>query len=244
VVACQDVTPAEFAAERPSERIIEVPLRVSVRFHGSEANQVEEITVDVSGSLEGLSLYSFSPTTELASELADDIKQTTTVEKSHSLSGTLGGELPVVAGDLIAHVTPSISGGLGGRQTSTEQVQRRSPKHAVVVSGTTDQGRGVFFKLKRTSQNTLEGVHDLRISFIAPRDWQTGSLSVVCRAHGKQKLLGLVSQPKIFGEAVAPVYLHLAGNDDARQVAERRATEPHRHECCRFGTPNLADLLD
>lgn len=244
VVECRDVTPADFAAERPEARIIEAVLRVSIRFQGHEGSYVDEITIDVGDTPERLSLYAFSPETELTSEVAGDIHRTTTVENSRSLEAALGGELPLLTGDGVAHVTPSLNGGLGRRETTTEHASHRAPKHAVVVSGTTNQGRGVFFKLKRNSQNTLEGVHELTISYVAPADWQTGTIHVACRAHGRHKLFGLVDQPKVFGAAAAPVHLYLAGNDQAREVAYRRAEGGTRHECCRVGTPILRGLLE
>jgi hypothetical protein len=243
-VECRDVTPDEFDESRPGERLIELALRVSVRFHGNEANQVDEITIDIADTPASLNVHRFSPETKLSSELAGDIHRTTTVESTNSLGATLGGELPVVAGDVIAHVTPSISGNLGQRESATERVSRLSPKQTVVVSGTTNAGRGVFFKLRRNSQNTLEGVHELKVTYVAPADWQTGSINVACRAHGRHKLFGVVEQPKVFGTAAAPVHLYLAGNDEARQIAHRRAGQPVRHEVSRFPTPKLRDFFD
>ena len=81
----------------------------------------------------------------------------------------------------------------------------------------------MFFKLRRSSQTTLEGTHDLNVQFIVPADWQSGRIEVSCAAHGTHKLFGLVEQPKLSGQLRRTVELHLAGNTEARQAAERRA---------------------
>jgi hypothetical protein len=47
----------------------------------------------------------------------------------------------------------------------------------------------VFFKLKRTSQTSLEGVHELAVTFVTPRRWPTIELQVSCSAHGERKML-------------------------------------------------------
>src|SRR4029450_4208692 len=106
-----------------------------------------------------------------------------------SLDGTLGGTLPIPGAEVAAHLTPSISAALSGCDTSTEKINRIPPKHAVVVSGTSSEGRGVFFKLKRYSQTSLEGLHELSVTFIAPRVWQQSEIRVDCAARGERKML-------------------------------------------------------
>jgi len=228
VLECRDVTLTE---ESGSEhRAIEIVIPVSVRFDGRETRHVEEIDVDFGAASEDLHVCRFYPATELTSDLADPIERTTTIEKSHGVNATLGGELPLVAGDLVAHLTPSISGTLGNRETSTEKTSRLAPKRPVIVSGTKDRRRGVFFKIKRSSQTTLEGVHELTIVFEVPADWQSGSLQVACRALGRKKLFGIVQQSRVFGQTMAPVYLYLEGNGPARQTAQRRAKQVRRDQ--------------
>jgi hypothetical protein len=228
VLECRDVTLAD---ESGSEhRAIEIVIPVSVRFRDGEIRHVEEIDVDFGAASEDLHVCSFCPATELTSDLADPIERTITTEKSHRVNGTLGGELPLVGGDLVAHLTPSLSGTLGNRETSTEKTSRLAPRRPIIVSGTKDHRRGVFFKIKRSSQTTLEGVHELTIVFEVPADWQSGSLQITCRAFGRKKLFGIVQQSRVFGETMAPVYLYLEGNNPARQAAQRKAKQVRRDQ--------------
>lgn len=225
LLACREIAikGTEGSAAHPAPRIVEVVLPISVRFHGKDVHQVREINIDVRAASESLLVHNFAPQTLMTSELASDIQRTVTHEKSHFLEANLGGALPVVAGNLVAHVTPSIGGDLRRRHSTTEKVSRLAPKMPLVVSGTTGRGSGVFFKIKPSSQTTLEGVHELRVQFAVPPDWQSGTLRVACLAHGRHKVLGIVEQPKAFGSANATLYLYSADSKEAREVAIRRA---------------------
>jgi hypothetical protein len=188
-VECRDVTPRERIMQYPTQRLIEVALPVSVRFNELSHDDVDEVNIEVSGAAAGLRVQDFAPATQLASEFTREIETTTTNKKARSLEATLGGTLPVPGAEAAAHLTPSITGGLAGCETATEKINRLPPKHVVVVSGTYAEGRGVFFKLKRTNQTSLEGVHELAVTFVAPRSWPAVSLQVECSALGEKKTL-------------------------------------------------------
>ncbi len=189
-----------------SRNVIEVVLPISVRFHGQDQHAVEEITIEVNASAAGLQVYDFSPTTQLASELTKEIETTTTTERARSLDATLGGVLPVPYANLAAHIAPSISGGISNRELAIEKASRLPPKHVLVVSGTSHQGQGVFFKLKRNSQSTLEGVHELVVSFLVPDSWHGDAVSITCTASGQRRVLW-IQQPKTWGRAKARIEL-------------------------------------
>ena len=189
-VECRDITPEERLTLYPMQRLVEVSLPISVRFQDASADDVDEVDIEVSGAMAGLRVQSFAPQTQLASEITHEIETTTTSKKSHSLDGTLGGSIPIPgAADAVARITPSITAGIAGCDTATEKINRLPVKHVYVVSGTYAEGSGVFFKLKRTSQTSLEGVHELAVTFVTPRRWPTIELQVSCSAHGERKML-------------------------------------------------------
>ncbi len=189
-VECHDVTPPERLTLYPMQRLVEVSLPISVRFQEASADDVDEIDVEVSGASAGLRVQSFAPQTQLASDITHEIESTTTSKKSRSLDGTLGGSIPIPgAADAVARITPSITAGIAGCDTATEKINRLPAKRVYVVSGTYAEGSGVFFKLKRTSQTSLEGVHELAVTFVTPRTWPTIALQVSCSAHGERKML-------------------------------------------------------
>lgn len=228
---CRDVTPPERVAQVPTHRFVQLVLPVSVRFHGLSMNDVEELDIEINGATAGLRVIDFSPTTQLASDFARQIETTTTTQRARSLDGTLGGGLPVPVSGLIAHVSPSINAGLSGSETATEKTNRLPPKHAIVVSGTSSEGRGVFFKLKRSSQTSLEGVHELAVTFVVPANWQGGKVRVGCSARGQRRIL-LLKHDATLGRAAGDVQLHRTYGGMIREVAkpvlaDREASTPN-----------------
>lgn len=223
-IACRDVTPAEYAEAYPDERIVECTLKLSVSLDSGALDDVESIRVEIADSDRRLRVYDFSPSTRLESALAGNIEWTKTTEAGHEFGVSLGGELPACIGDVVANVTPSVSAGKTGRETITEKQTRVAPQQAVIASGTIDHEHGVFFTLRPSPQASLEGVHEFTVQFIVPRDWRGDAVRVSCRASGKQKVLWM-TQEKIWGEQASGVALYLAGDVEARRVAERRVRQ-------------------
>ncbi len=214
---CRDVTPPERLAQIPYQRLIEVKLPVSVRFRGVAMEEVDELAIEVNGASASMRVHSYSPTTQLFTEVSREIETTTTKKKAHSLDGSLGGTIPIPGADAAARLTPTISGGLAGCNTETEKSSRLPPKHAVVVSGTSSEGRGVFFKLKRYSQTSLEGSHELTVTFIAPTAWRWKEIRVDCAARGEQKVLWM-KQSGTIGQTTRMVQLEETSIELKRQV--------------------------
>ena len=224
VVECRDVTPPERIAQYPAQRLVEVSLPVSVRFNELSAEDIEEIHIEVSGAAAGLRVQDFAPATQLASEITREIETTTMKKKARSLDATLGATLPVPGAEAVAHLTPSIGGGLSGCESATEKINRLPPKHVVVVSGTYAESRGVFFKLKRTSQTSLEGVHELAVTFVAPRAWSAVALQVECEALGQRKMLWM-KQDATLGHVERYVQMMAAAPAPIRQTV-LKPTDP------------------
>jgi hypothetical protein len=216
---CRDVTPPEFAESYPDERIIEGTLRLSVHLTAGTISDVEEIRVEISDCDGRLRVHDFSPRTRLESEFAAAIETTKTVESNHSFSASLGGEIPCIGGTL-AHVTPTIGGGMGGKEVVTEKQKRVAPMQAVVASGTMNEEHGVFFTLRASPLGTLEGVHELTVKFVVPISWRGDAVRVDCRATGEQKVLWM-KQQVVWAQKATPVALFMAGDAGARRAAMR-----------------------
>jgi hypothetical protein len=222
----RDVTPPERIAQYPHQRLIEVSVPVSVRFRGLSMDEVDELAIEIYGASPGMRVEDFYPATQLASDVTDKIETTTTSKKTRSFDGSLGGTFPIPGAEAVAHVTPSVSAGLADCDTETEKMNRLPPKRAVVVSGTTSAGRGVFFKLKRYSQASLEGVHDLKVTFVVPRAWRYAELRVNCDARGEQKTFWR-KQTGIVGHAARTLQLVEATPKPSRQMV-LKPTEPEK----------------
>jgi hypothetical protein len=214
-----DVTPEPRGDHDSIHRLVQLTLPVSVRFHGLSTDDVDELNIEINGATAGLRVHDFAPATKLASDVAKPIETTTTTTRARSLDATLGGELPLPYAEVVAHVAPSINAGISGSETAVEKMNRLPPKHAVVVSGTSSEGRGVFFKLKRSSQNSLEGVHELSVTFVVPAEWRGGELRVGCSARGRRHVLWF-EQPATLGGAAGVVRVYPPGRVPVYQVAK------------------------
>jgi hypothetical protein len=223
---CRDVTPAERLFHYPTQRLVEFSLPVSVRFHEAGLDDVDELTIEITGPANGMRVFDFAPATQLASDIEDAIETTTTTKSAGSIDGSLGGALPIPYAAEVAHVTPTINAGVSKGEATTEKVNRLPPKYAVVVSGTAAEGRGVFFKLKRWSQTSLEGVHQLAVTFVVPAGWRGGDVFVNCSAGGQRKVF-FIKQAAMLGAEGAPVRLYLAaGQGSVRHVAKPVVAQP------------------
>jgi hypothetical protein len=80
----------------------------------------------------------------------------------------------------------------------------------------------VFFKLKRYSQTSLEGLHELTVTFIAPRAWRWSEIRVDCAARGEQKLLWM-KQSGTIGQSTRMVQLVEMSAKPVRQTVLKPA---------------------
>src|SRR3954466_3843251 len=118
---CRDVTPVQRLTLYPHQRVIEVALPVSVRFHGASMDDVEELAIEVNGAAANLRVVDFSPATQLVSDIAREIELTTTTKKIRAFDASLGGTIPIPGAEAIAHLTPSMSADLSNSDTATEK---------------------------------------------------------------------------------------------------------------------------
>lgn len=196
-----------------SSRLVEVVAPVSVRVLRGGVHKVKEVTIEIDAGCESsssvsLAVADFAPQTTLASDVADPIQVTTTNESTRSFEASLGGESPLPLGDVVAQVTPSLSGGKTDRTAETITKAKLAPKLPLVVSGTLNGGRGVFFQLRPSSQTTLEGQHQLSVVFRVPAEWNASQLQVRCWARGERQILWF-DQPQTWGTAVRTVQVAL-----------------------------------
>lgn len=223
-VECRDVTSPEFSQARPDQRLVECTLRLSVYLEAGDIHDVQALRVEITDVDRRLRVFDFSPSTRLESDLAGDIEWSKTTESSHSFSASLGGELPAGVGGLVAHVTPTVGGGKGGKEVIKETQKRVAPQEAVIASGTIDHEHGVYFTLRPSPTSSLEGVHELSVQFIVPKDWRGDAVRISCQATGQQKVLWM-KQQKVWAEKSTAIALYQSGDNAARRAAERQVRQ-------------------
>ena len=229
-VACTTLDMPRRGGPHDDHKTVEARFQVSARIVAGSLEDVDEIEIEIRSLTSQLLVDSFSPATEMRSEFAHPVEQTTSVEKTSTVGGSLGGSVSLPAG-VALQVTPTIHGGTTHRRATTESATLVPPKTAAVVSGTLDAGHGAFFKIRRTSQTTLEGTHELAIRFSVPAEWQADLVLVRCRAKGTKTWLWL-QQDRQWSATASAVALHLQGAGDARILAARKLRN-YRRRCAR-----------
>lgn len=203
-----------------SSRIVRCVLPLSVRLLEGDIRDVREIRVEIGDCDRRLRVRDFAPSTQLVSLATEDIEWSKTTETGKSFAASLGGEAPVLVGETIAHVTPTLNGGLNHREIVTQREKRAAPKQVVVASGTVAQGHGVFFTLRPTPQTSLEGMHQLSIDLEVPAGWRGDALYVVVEAAGEEKFLW-ITQTKRWAQEQTRVAIYLAGDVRAAAAAKK-----------------------
>ncbi len=225
LVECQNVTSQAYASLHPDDKIIELSLQISVRFNGPKKHTVQALNFEIVNRSEVMLVETILPKTALhTNNLVEIITETNVVEKSNALEATLGGKIPLDLTGVTATLTPSASAQQRKREVTTTKRQKLPPRSVLLVSGTLERGHGVFFRLERSPQTTLEGVHTLRIRYVVPKNWRAGRLSVRCWADGTKKKLWY-EEPRVLGRYEGDLEIHLAGDRRARLAAKKRLSD-------------------
>ena len=220
IVAAQDVSTDDFLRSNPDEKLVRIRIPVSSLVSLRSEKSLVQYLVIIS-SLDGPSdfqIVDFSPKTELAS----DVEGTVKVERTEGSTGSLGvnafalRELPV-KGEATAAVSKKLT-----NATRVEQLPRLE---LVSASGTMDRGRSVYFKIKPSSQSTLEGDKVYEIVARVPYGWRADTLQVRCSAfshppRAKQQ----VSNVSVCVTDRFVVGVYVSGDEAAKQSVRRLAT--------------------
>ena len=179
----------ELPAGQAGGRLVEIAIPVSVRIVKGDIHRVQEVAIEIDATAEQLAVHDFSPRTTLQSELSGHIEVNHTQESAKAFDASLGGQSPLPLGDIVAQVTPTVSGGSKQRSVAVTKKRRLAPLRPIAVSGTFGSGQGVFFQLRPSSQTTFEGQHLLSVVLRVPENWQGGQLQVRCWARGERRIL-------------------------------------------------------
>lgn len=201
-----DVTTNEFLRDHPEQRLFEVKVPVSLLLYQGEADRIRDVVIEIDGAADNLRVHDYTPRTHLQSEFTEPIEQKRSIGTDRSMAASLGGTL---GADIT--IIPTMNAGKSESNTIVETTSKAPPKKAVIVSGTTQSHQAVFFKLRQSSQATLEGEQTFCVTFAAPEDWPGGTIEVRCVARGQQKWL-LVERRKVWNETARPVKLRLVSH--------------------------------
>ncbi|TWT52600.1 hypothetical protein Pla22_02240 [Rubripirellula amarantea] len=207
---------AETHCNDPS--LITVKLRLSAMIADPNMPQVDQWLMTCHPRDLQMAVVDYAPKTATDSDVTSPVQVKEITERSESFGLATNGAYGPIS-------SASLGADKGNKDINTVEFDRQAPMQAVSAAGTIDRGRGVYFKLRWTAKQVLEGEKVFEVTFRVPSNWRGGLLDVAVSADAKQiKYGGLEKKTINVGQARFAVATYREGDDDARiqasQVAE------------------------
>jgi len=201
----------------PDEMLVECELNLSSMIATPRSPQIDQWLVVCQPRDEAMMIADYQPRTEVASDLEGPIQ----VKMMDEASESFGISMDAAYG----HLARGRAGADRGKKNSeSQQYNRLAPVQAVTASGTIHRGRGVYFKLRWTAVQVLEGEKQFRLMFRVPADWRSGLLDVSVTAQSQSRSLGSWDRGvKTLGAANFVVAAYRIGDPQAAQAAKTLA---------------------
>jgi hypothetical protein len=215
-VACRNVTSAEYAASNPAHKLIEARFEISSLLVAGNERDLVQYLIRIDSPQKSLTVVDYLPKTLYESRLAGPISVQNTDETSASLGINLSGKYELVTGGFNA--------GSGEKNASCVKYDLLPPLETIAASGTLDRSSAVFFKLKLSHRQLLEGSRQYALVLRAPADWRFDCLRVRCQADGiRRGVVAAFDEQVIRGRRDFVVALYQEGDEEAKQSAEEAA---------------------
>jgi len=161
----------------PGSRFVEVQLDTSALFQPGSERVVQETMVRVVSRHEEVLVADFSPRTEMQSDVFGSVQVSLDSERVRELGLQAVGGVPGLG---------SANGFANQTDVGHHNVHfaRKPAMELLTASGTLARHRGVYFKMRQSSQMTLEGARQFRIVFEVPENWRADLLDVTIEAIG------------------------------------------------------------
>ena len=203
--------PAELDPSDPT--LVTVQLRLSSMIESPEVPRIDQWVVRCQPRDRAILIADYAPRTETASDLASAIQIKTTREQTDAVGLSLDGAY--------AHALRGKAGAdYSKKNVRSVQFDRIAQQQAVTASGTINRGRGVYFKLRWTAQQVLEGEKLFNVTLKVPQSWRGSLIDVSVVAQSERKTLaGWDHETKTIGSAFFVVAAYRQGDHEAEAQA-------------------------
>lgn len=228
-IGCRDVSPPDYAAKQPGAKLIEAKFQISALLLAGQEQDLTQYFIRVELPNRPLTVADYLPKTQ-----QESIAKAVTVDHGTENVAALGINL---SGKYELLTLPGPSAGIGQKKTSSVKLDLLPPLETVAASGTLGRGSAVFFKLRATPRNLLEGTREYALVLSVPANWRADYLRVRCEAEGiKRSMISSFDERVPAGQREFVVSLYQAGDEEARRLAENFA----RREASKLQTPPVA----
>jgi hypothetical protein len=218
-VECRDVTSQEFAQVNPTLKVVEARFRISAQIEGTPTDIVEFFYVLKTDK--SMRINDYLPNTTLESTVEKDHIDITDASENAKATGANAG---------VAFNPFSLGGShnQSTKKTESSHYKQIAAKDLVLSSGTIDREHGVFFRLRPSRSDSLEGGKEFKFMATVPRNWRGDLCTISCVAKGTKRSVISTSLVDV-GANHVQIGMHLAGDVQAATLAEdfRTAQEVH-----------------
>ena len=208
MTAATNASTPEFFAANPGEKLIHVRIPVSSLVRLESEGSLLQYLYLITGSSSPFQIVDYAPRTTLGTDITGSIS----LEKNNGESATVGlkaltpRDFPIKA-DASANRNVSNS--------NSRRLEKLPPKQLLAASGTLHRGASAYFKLKPSTQTTLEGDKLFEITARVPDSWRAGLLQVNCAAFAKSR--GHSDNHVVCGRNQFVVGVYMSGDELARE---------------------------
>ena len=199
--------------------LVKIELRLSSMIESPESPPISQWMIRCVPRDQSVRIADYAPRTETGSDVSTPIKIKTTAEESKSTG--------ISVDAAYAHLTHANFGAdRGTKNSDIVEFDRIAPVQAVTASGTIHRGQGVYFKLRWTATQVLEGEKLFHITLHVPEQWRGGlmDVSVVAQSGSTSSppwnLAPWDRDPKTIGQANFVVALYRSGDAEAERLAQ------------------------
>ncbi len=196
----------------PNSRMVDVQLDVSALFTPGDAAVITEYTVRIVSRHEDVQIADYSPRTEMQSDVFGSMQISQEGDRIREAAIRGVGGYPGVG---------SAQGYAYYHDNSHETVHyaKKPSMELVNAAGTLERRRGVYFKVRQSSQTTLEGARPFRIVFEVPNSWRADLLDVTIEAAGLENSHS--KRPRVLSTQQFVVALYQEYDENAANAATR-----------------------
>jgi hypothetical protein len=209
-VACQELVDPEFTRSVPDEKLIVVQCTVSVLGIGGR-NALDECLFHFYSPELFARVHDFAPKTLVATDVVGNI------QIEHEGVQSAGVHMGA-SGEGSGILTAEISANQEHRSAENRSYELLPPRELVTAAGTLGRGTGVYFKIRRTTQQSLEGTHLFSLILRVPTAWRGGYLRLHCQAFSARTRL---QESQMMAQSAFMIPLYMQGDAEAKQQAMR-----------------------
>src|SRR5262245_61844738 len=163
-VACRDVTRSDYSTLHPGCKLMEAKLEISSLLTAGQEKDLTEYFIRVESPQRTLTIADYLPKTKHEA-IATSVTKQESSERVAALGVNLSGKYELLT-------LPGPSAGIGAKKTSSVKTELLPPLETVAASGTLERASVVFFKIKSSPRNLLEGTREYALVLRVPTVWR------------------------------------------------------------------------